>query len=155
VVRPWLTRQTLPGPQTIHTHTKFVQDVRYAPSGDHFASVGSDGKVFLYDGKAGETLGEFSEGHSGTAVSQVRHAPSLLSLLKHARCGDSMRSAGAPIARLYRLALPMEPSSCVRLVLHALTAAADSGQMTSRGRRNPQGDHDVHTRHGTRTPASR
>jgi WD40 repeat protein len=53
--------------KTIHTHTKFVQDVRYAPSGDHFASVGSDGKVFLYDGKAGETLGEFSEGHSGTA----------------------------------------------------------------------------------------
>ncbi|KAH9171396.1 WD40 repeat-like protein [Lactarius sanguifluus] len=39
----------LPGPQTIKTHTKFVQDVRYAPSGDHFASVGSDGKVFLYD----------------------------------------------------------------------------------------------------------
>ncbi|KAH9074141.1 WD40 repeat-like protein [Lactarius deliciosus] len=52
---------------TIKTHTKFVQDVRYAPSGDHFASVGSDGKVFLYDGKVGETLGAFSEGHSGTA----------------------------------------------------------------------------------------
>ncbi|KAF8259995.1 WD40-repeat-containing domain protein [Lactarius quietus] len=59
--------QPFPGPQTIKTHTKFVQDVRYAPSGDHFASVGSDGKVFLYDGKTGETLGEFSEGHSGTA----------------------------------------------------------------------------------------
>ncbi|KAI9438566.1 WD40 repeat-like protein [Lactarius indigo] len=58
--------------KTIKTHTKFVQDVRYAPSGDHFASVGSDGKVFLYDGKVGETLGEFSEGHSGTAVSQAR-----------------------------------------------------------------------------------
>ncbi|KAH9003360.1 WD40 repeat-like protein [Lactarius hatsudake] len=53
--------------KTIKTHTKFVQDVRYAPSGDHFASVGSDGKVFLYDGKVGETLGAFSEGHSGTA----------------------------------------------------------------------------------------
>ena len=115
--------QTLPGPQIIHTHTKFVQDVRYAPSGDHFASVGSDGKVFLYEGKAGETLGEFSGGHSGTAVSQVRHASFSLSLLKHAHCGHSTRSAGAPIARLYRLALPMEPSSCVRLVLHALTAA--------------------------------
>ncbi|KAH9031687.1 WD40 repeat-like protein [Lactarius pseudohatsudake] len=53
--------------KTIKAHTKFVQDVRYAPSGDHFASVGSDGKVFLYDGKVGETLGAFSEGHSGTA----------------------------------------------------------------------------------------
>jgi len=53
--------------KTIKTHTKFVQDVRYAPSGDHFASVGSDGKIFLYDGKAGDTVGEFSEGHAGTA----------------------------------------------------------------------------------------
>ncbi|KAF8483465.1 WD40 repeat-like protein [Russula ochroleuca] len=53
--------------KTIKTHTKFVLDVRYAPSGDHFASVGSDGKIFLYDGKLGETLGEFSESHTGTA----------------------------------------------------------------------------------------
>ncbi|KAH9975325.1 WD40-repeat-containing domain protein [Lactifluus volemus] len=52
--------------QTIKSHTKFVQDVRYAPTGDHFASVGSDGKLFLYDGKEGTTLGEFSGGHSGT-----------------------------------------------------------------------------------------
>jgi WD40 repeat protein len=58
--------------QTIKTHTKFVQDVRYAPSGDHFASVGSDGKIFLYEGKAGETVGEFSGAHAGTAVSQAR-----------------------------------------------------------------------------------
>ena len=62
--------------------------MRYAPGGDHFASVGSDGKVFLYDGKAGETLGEFSEGHSGTAVSQA-HAllRSHSLLLKHAPHG--------------------------------------------------------------------
>jgi len=53
--------------KTIKAHTKFVLDVRYAPSGDHFASVGSDGKIFLYDGKAGDTVGEFSEGHAGTA----------------------------------------------------------------------------------------
>ena len=132
----------------IHTHTNFVHDVRYAPSGDHFASVGSDGKVFLYDGKAGDTLGEFSGGHSGTAVSQIRHARSLLSLLKHAHCDHSMRSAGAPIARLYRLVLPMQLSSCVRLVLLALTAA-NSGQTTTRGYRNPEGDHNVQTWHGT------
>lgn len=53
--------------KTIKTHTKFALDVRYAPSGDHFASVGSDGKVFLYDGKVGNSLGEFSESHKGTA----------------------------------------------------------------------------------------
>ncbi|THH14402.1 hypothetical protein EW146_g5922 [Bondarzewia mesenterica] len=52
--------------KTIKTHTKFVQDVRYAPSGDQFASVGSDGKIFTYDGKTGDVLGEF-EGHKGTA----------------------------------------------------------------------------------------
>ncbi|EPQ29062.1 uncharacterized protein PFL1_03351 [Pseudozyma flocculosa PF-1] len=58
--------------KTISTHTRFVQDVAYSPSGDHFASVGSDGKVFLYDGKTGDVLSELSakvsagEGHAGT-----------------------------------------------------------------------------------------
>lgn len=55
--------------QSIKTHTKFVQDVRYAASGDHFASVGSDAKIFVYDGKTGDTLGEFTEnGHKGSIV---------------------------------------------------------------------------------------
>ena len=56
--------------QLIKTHTKFVQDVQYSPNGDHFASVGSDSKVFLYDGKTGETIGEFSStgGHKGSIV---------------------------------------------------------------------------------------
>jgi WD40 repeat protein len=62
-----LTRNGL---QTIKTHTKFVQDVRYAPSGDHFASVGADAKVFLYDGKNGDVLGELEgDAHKGTVVS--------------------------------------------------------------------------------------
>ncbi|KAF8652390.1 hypothetical protein AX16_004418 [Volvariella volvacea WC 439] len=53
--------------KTIKTHTKFVQDVRYSPSGDIFASVGSDAKVFIYDGKTGDNLAEFTEGaHTGT-----------------------------------------------------------------------------------------
>ncbi|KAK0192588.1 quinon protein alcohol dehydrogenase-like superfamily [Armillaria mellea] len=55
--------------KTIKTHTKFVQDVRYAPSGDHFASVGSDAKIFIYDGKTGETSGEFTDSpHKGTIM---------------------------------------------------------------------------------------
>jgi WD40 repeat protein len=46
-----------------------VQDVRYAPSGDHYASGGSDMKLFLYDGKTGDTLAEFTEnGHKGSIV---------------------------------------------------------------------------------------
>ncbi|KAI0763094.1 WD40 repeat-like protein [Trametes elegans] len=53
--------------KTIKTHTKFVQDVRFAPSGDQFASVGSDYKIFLYDGKTGDTLGEIVDSpHTGT-----------------------------------------------------------------------------------------
>ncbi|CAK5280612.1 unnamed protein product [Mycena citricolor] len=55
--------------KTIRTHTKFVQDVRYSPSGDHFASVGSDYKVFLYDGKTGDTIAEFTDSpHKGSVM---------------------------------------------------------------------------------------
>ncbi|KAJ1017998.1 hypothetical protein NDA13_006606 [Ustilago tritici] len=56
--------------KTINTHSRFVQDVAYAPNGEHFVSVGSDSKVFLYDGKTGDTLVELSAkasgGHTGT-----------------------------------------------------------------------------------------
>ncbi|KAH8832504.1 WD40-repeat-containing domain protein [Flagelloscypha sp. PMI_526] len=55
--------------KTIKTHTKFVQDVRYAPSGDVFVSVGSDYKVFLYDGKTGDTLAEVTDSpHTGSIM---------------------------------------------------------------------------------------
>lgn len=39
----------------IQTHTRFVRDVGFSPNGDLFASVGSDGKLFLYDGETGDT----------------------------------------------------------------------------------------------------
>ncbi|KAJ7717627.1 WD40 repeat-like protein [Mycena maculata] len=55
--------------KTIRTHTKFVQDLRYAPSGDHFASVGSDSKIFLYDGKTGDTVAELTDSpHKGSIM---------------------------------------------------------------------------------------
>ncbi|KAJ7461763.1 WD40 repeat-like protein [Mycena galericulata] len=55
--------------KTIKTHTKFVQDVRYAPSGDYFVSVGSDSKIFLHDGKTGETIGEVADSpHKGSIM---------------------------------------------------------------------------------------
>ena len=56
--------------KTINTHTRFVQDVAYSPNGEHFVSVGSDSKVFVYDGKTGDTIVELSAkaqgGHTGT-----------------------------------------------------------------------------------------
>ena len=58
--------------QSIHTHSRFVQCVRYSPlsSVDLFASSGSDSKIFLYDGKTGETVSELIQGaHTGTVFS--------------------------------------------------------------------------------------
>ena len=57
--------------QVIRTHTRFVQDVRYSASGDHFVSVGSDGKMFLYDGKDGSTVAEINASQ-GSVVSPSR-----------------------------------------------------------------------------------
>ncbi|KAF8921185.1 WD40 repeat-like protein [Mucidula mucida] len=48
--------------KTIKTHTKFIQDVRYA-----FREIIS--LIFLYDGKTGDTLGEFTDSvHKGSIV---------------------------------------------------------------------------------------
>lgn len=43
-----------------------MQAVRYSPTGNHFASAGFDGKVFLYDGTSSELVGEVgSPAHAG------------------------------------------------------------------------------------------
>ena len=71
-----------------------MQDVRYAPSGDHFSSVGSDSKVFVYDGKTGETIAEFTDSpHDGSIVRYLRYCLSARTDL----C--SMPARGVPIAR--------------------------------------------------------
>ncbi|GAA6050272.1 hypothetical protein JCM3770_002764 [Rhodotorula araucariae] len=44
---------------TSRRHARFVHSVAYAPSGALFASAGSDGHVFLYDGTSGEDKGAF------------------------------------------------------------------------------------------------
>ncbi|KAI0229936.1 WD40 repeat-like protein, partial [Massospora cicadina] len=51
--------------RTLADHTNAVHGVRYAPSGDLFASVGADQKVFMYDGLTGDVKGRF-EGHTGS-----------------------------------------------------------------------------------------
>lgn len=51
---------------TKQDHNRFVQAVRYSPSGDKFASAGFDGKVFLYDGNTSELIGEIGQpAHKG------------------------------------------------------------------------------------------
>ncbi|KAF9477791.1 WD40 repeat-like protein [Pholiota conissans] len=70
--------------KTIKTHTKFVQDVQYASSGDHFASVGSDAKVFLYDGKSGDTVAEFTDSPHKGSITACAWSPDSKSLLTSA-----------------------------------------------------------------------
>jgi len=54
--------------KSINDHTRFVQCVRFSPSGDQFVSAGMDGKIFMYDGKTGDRLSEFV-GHTGGVFS--------------------------------------------------------------------------------------
>lgn len=47
-------------------HSRFVQAVKYSPSGHLFASAGFDGKVFIYDGATSDLVGEVgSPAHKG------------------------------------------------------------------------------------------
>ncbi|GAA5909815.1 hypothetical protein JCM6882_002684 [Rhodosporidiobolus microsporus] len=43
-------------------HARFVQSIDYAPSGALFASAGSDGQVYLYEGTSGEEKGSLANG---------------------------------------------------------------------------------------------
>ncbi|KAH7913317.1 WD40-repeat-containing domain protein [Hygrophoropsis aurantiaca] len=67
--------------KTIKTHTKFVQDVQYAPSGELFASVGSDSKIFIYDGKTGDTVEEITDSPHKGSVMACSWSPDSRSLL--------------------------------------------------------------------------
>ncbi|KAJ3290770.1 Structural maintenance of chromosomes protein 2 [Borealophlyctis nickersoniae] len=69
--------------RSITEHSRFVQCVRFSPSGDHFVSAGSDGKLFLYDGKTGEKVEELSRAdgsHTG-GIYSVCWSPDGASLL--------------------------------------------------------------------------
>ncbi|XP_074114594.1 actin-interacting protein 1 flr [Cotesia typhae] len=51
---------------TKQEHSRFVQAVRYSPTGNLFASAGFDGKVFIYDGNTSDLVGEVgSPAHQG------------------------------------------------------------------------------------------
>ena len=42
-------------------HARYCQSVRYSPDGNFWASAGFDGKIFLYEGKDSELIGEVQE----------------------------------------------------------------------------------------------
>ncbi|KAL4896290.1 WD40 repeat-like protein [Aspergillus ambiguus] len=48
-------------------HTNYIYGVAFSPDGSTLASVGADRKIWLYDGKTGETKGQIGEGeHKGS-----------------------------------------------------------------------------------------
>ncbi|KAG1651989.1 Actin-interacting protein 1 [Nymphon striatum] len=54
--------------RTIQDHTRYVQVVRFSPNGDKFATAGFDGRMFLYETKTYEKLGEFGDPAHGGGV---------------------------------------------------------------------------------------
>lgn len=53
-------------------HTRYPNKVKFSPSGDNFVTVGSDNKIFLFDGKTGEKMAELAskeDGHTGAIYS--------------------------------------------------------------------------------------
>ncbi|KAJ5202847.1 hypothetical protein N7449_004926 [Penicillium cf. viridicatum] len=48
-------------------HSNYIYGVGFSPDGSHLVSVGADRKIWLYDGKTGETKGQIGEGeHNGS-----------------------------------------------------------------------------------------
>ncbi|KAF9891269.1 hypothetical protein FE257_004833 [Aspergillus nanangensis] len=48
-------------------HTNYIYGVGFSPDGSNLVSVGADRKIWLYDGKTGETKGQIGEGeHKGS-----------------------------------------------------------------------------------------
>ena len=45
----------------LQEHARYCQSVRYSPDGNFWASAGFDGKIFLYEGKDSELIGEIQE----------------------------------------------------------------------------------------------
>jgi WD40 repeat protein len=92
--------------KTIRKHSQFVQDVRFAPSGDLFASVGSDARIFLYDGKTGDMNADLGGSiHKGTIVRQTCSFLLVVALINL----PSLRSHGAPIVTTLQPPLQTAP----------------------------------------------
>jgi WD repeat-containing protein 1 (actin-interacting protein 1) len=69
-----------------------VQDVRFSPSGDNLASVGSDFKIFIYNGLSGDILKEITgDSHKGSIVSTNNSLRGDKILTDIDRSSDSLR----------------------------------------------------------------
>lgn len=66
---------------TKQDHSRFVQAVRYSPNGEHFASAGFDGKVFVYNGQTSEKVAEIGEPAHKGGVYAVAWSPDNTKLL--------------------------------------------------------------------------
>lgn len=53
-------------------HNKFIYGTAFSPDGSTLVSVGSDRKIWLYDGKTGETKKQIGEGEH-TGMSDISH----------------------------------------------------------------------------------
>ncbi|KAF3939390.1 Beta-TrCP [Dactylella cylindrospora] len=61
------------------SHTNFIQGISFSPDGTHLVSVGSDRKIFLWDGKTGELVSQIQDaenGHKGGIYSVSWHPDS-------------------------------------------------------------------------------
>ncbi|KAG5644698.1 hypothetical protein DXG03_007921 [Asterophora parasitica] len=129
--------------KTIKTHTKFVQDVQYAPSGDHFVSVGSDAKIFLYDGKTGDTINEFTASpHTGRDVQNQKAVTTwkLGSRLEHQQIGSTWSGERDIVSlsisgdlNIFDPRLGDKPSRVLSAPQKAITATSPTSPMTFLG----------------------
>jgi WD repeat-containing protein 1 (actin-interacting protein 1) len=55
--------------KSINDHTRFVQSVRFSPDGNLFVSVGSDARIYVYDGTTADKKAEVLDGHTGSIFS--------------------------------------------------------------------------------------
>lgn len=62
--------------KSLKDHTRFVQCVRYAPDGSKFATCGSDGKIFVYNGETADLMFELKDSKVGVSA----HSSGILAL---------------------------------------------------------------------------
>lgn len=62
--------------KSLKDHTRFVQCVRYAPDGSKFATCGSDGKIFVYNGETADFMMELKDPKVGSSA----HSSGILAL---------------------------------------------------------------------------
>lgn len=94
----------------INTHTSFVRDVGFSPDGALFASVGSDGKLFLYDGQTADVKGEAAAPDPTRSLMGLSWAPDSAQLVTAGADGvvALWDAATAKIAQTYNVGSSVE-----------------------------------------------